>query len=710
MKKYLLLAIIAFLLNSNVSNGQIYSFNIYTTAPEQYCHGQYTNILYPSTHNLAPGTWRFEWYRLPGSCAGSNYGSVVGIGNDYYVGESGMYTCIAYHDTLGVSVQATNYIIVRVLPSYPYFPYGPMYMPKPQYSGNANCVTSLQLCIPLTGNLSQTQPSVVWYRNNVALSSSTALTYTVTSTGYYKYKILSSCSDGFSDSVLVTVGTSPDLTINPSTNTQICSNTTIPISVSYQAGLTYQWLKNGVSIPGATSNVYTTGAIGTYSCIISGSSCGTVESNSIYLSHKPAPNASFNGLALTYLVTAPAVTLSPAIPGGTFSGPGISGNTFSPAVAGVGTHTITYNITGSNGCQNSYSRNTTVNPCPTPAAPTAISGSVTPCAGATGIVYTCSTVSSAVTYNWTVPANATIVSGLGTTSITVNFSSTFTSGLVSVSATNSCGTTGSIKSMAVYGIPATPGTMSGQNPVCAGTNNVVYSVPVVNGATGYSWIAPPNATIISGQNTNQVTLNYSSTFTSGSLSVRATNVCGVSNIRSAMIRSTPLAPGAITGPNSFCAYQQGVVYSIASVTSATSYSWQVPQGATIVSGQGTTSITVNFGNKNGKVRVQSVNICGVSGFTQLNVVKNCRIAMVDNKTEYAIYPNPSSGDFMVTTSNSEEQLMAIEIYDIAGKIIFQQQVASHEFIIEGAAILPGMYTVVLITPHNREIFKVVKTE
>lgn len=42
--------------------------------------------------------------------------------------------------------------------------------------------------------------------------------------------------------------------------------------------------------------------------------------------------------------TDPAVTLTPTTPGGTFSGPGVSGNTFNPAVAGVGTHTIRYTL------------------------------------------------------------------------------------------------------------------------------------------------------------------------------------------------------------------------------------------------------------------------------------------------------------------------------------------------------------------------------
>ena len=50
------------------------------------------------------------------------------------------------------------------------------------------------------------------------------------------------------------------------------------------------------------------------------------------------------GLDPTYCITDPAVTLTGAPPGGTFSGPGMTGDVFDPAAAGVGVHTITYDV------------------------------------------------------------------------------------------------------------------------------------------------------------------------------------------------------------------------------------------------------------------------------------------------------------------------------------------------------------------------------
>lgn len=52
---------------------------------------------------------------------------------------------------------------------------------------------------------------------------------------------------------------------------------------------------------------------------------------------------------------------SPA--GGTYSGPGVTGNSFSPVSAGNGTHAIVYTYVDSNGCSNTASANITVSPC-----------------------------------------------------------------------------------------------------------------------------------------------------------------------------------------------------------------------------------------------------------------------------------------------------------------------------------------------------------
>lgn len=76
------------------------------------------------------------------------------------------------------------------------------------------------------------------------------------------------------------------------------------------------------------------------------------------------PIVSFSGLAPAYCVDASAATLTENPTGGMFSGAGISGNTFSPDVAAVGAHQITYTFTDANNCTNADTQNVIVNALP----------------------------------------------------------------------------------------------------------------------------------------------------------------------------------------------------------------------------------------------------------------------------------------------------------------------------------------------------------
>ncbi len=65
------------------------------------------------------------------------------------------------------------------------------------------------------------------------------------------------------------------------------------------------------------------------------------------------------------LVTETAVPLTGGNPpGGTYSGPGVSGSIINPFLAGLGTHTITYTYTDENNCSNSATDEFTVSPAP----------------------------------------------------------------------------------------------------------------------------------------------------------------------------------------------------------------------------------------------------------------------------------------------------------------------------------------------------------
>ncbi len=83
----------------------------------------------------------------------------------------------------------------------------------------------------------------------------------------------------------------------------------------------------------------------------------------ITITVNPLPVVSFSGLSTDYCVNAASVTLTGNPSGGVFSGPGITGNLFDPAMAGTGTHSIQYLYTDGNGCFNTATQQVTVNSC-----------------------------------------------------------------------------------------------------------------------------------------------------------------------------------------------------------------------------------------------------------------------------------------------------------------------------------------------------------
>ncbi|MCX6310784.1 MAG: glycine-rich protein [Bacteroidetes bacterium] len=95
------------------------------------------------------------------------------------------------------------------------------------------------------------------------------------------------------------------------------------------------------------------------------------------------------------------------------------------------------------------------------------------------------------------------------------------------------------------------------------------------------------------------------------------------------------APGAITGNATICANASGS-YSISSLLGATSYTWTVPAGSTINSGQGTTAINITAGSTAGNITVSATFPCGTSTPTTFALSINSAPTVVANSTAAAV--------------------------------------------------------------------------
>jgi len=117
-------------------------------------------------------------------------------------------------------------------------------------------------------------------------------------------------------------------------------------------------------------------------------------------------------------------------------------------------------------------------------------------------------------------------------------------------------------------------------------------------------------------------ISFGNQTVAGTYTVRGANAGGNTAMNgNAVVTVTPLPaqPGAITGPTAPCTGTSGLTYEIAAVTGATSYTWSVPAGWVINSGQGTRTVSVTAGTSGGTISVYSSNTCGNSTPRNLTV-------------------------------------------------------------------------------------------
>ncbi|TRX70858.1 PKD domain-containing protein [Carboxylicivirga sp. M1479] len=170
--------------------------------------------------------------------------------------------------------------------------------------------------------------------------------------------------------------------------------------------------------------------------------------------------------------------------------------------------------------------------------------------------------------------------------------------------------------------------------VCQGAVGVEYSVEAVNYATGgYTWIAPDNSSIVSGDGTIKVELEFDSNFAGGYLKVKGgDNGCGEGPVTKLWIPAKPLPanPSVITGPAELCEGQFGFSYSITPVANATAYRWELPTGFNIVGDTDGASIVVEL----------DPIINSLSSTIKVIPYNNCGDALADSELGVNVYPLP----------------------------------------------------------------------
>lgn len=288
-----------------------------------------------------------------------------------------------------------------------------------------------------------------------------------------------------------------------------------------------------------------------------------------------------------------------------------------------------------------------------PATPGVITGNTDACpyiGTANEMIFTIRKVSTATSYQWTLPAGVTFGPGdidHADTLALLRFDSSFLNSAISVKAVSDCGQSGSRSLMIYKKTPVTPGAISGPTDPCPfiGLDTVIYyTIRPVLYATSYAWTTPSGCIIVDhpagiGLRDTIIGVKWLSSFNTGAITVVANSNCQSSGTRSLTVtRKVPSTPSVISGPADICpliGQMDSVnIYKIRRVANATSYNWLVPQGAIITShngGIGTandTIITVYFDSSftGGNISVSASNNCFTSGARSLSLIRRMVVA------------------------------------------------------------------------------------
>jgi hypothetical protein len=182
---------------------------------------------------------------------------------------------------------------------------------------------------------------------------------------------------------------------------------------------------------------------------------------------------------------------------------------------------------------------------------------------------------------------------------------------------------------------------------------------------------------------------------------------GIESARIAITVNTvavPAAPASITGiaaPSIFVGTTTTVAYVVAPVANATSYNWTVPAGVNIVSGQGTTTLSVNFNNVAagagpiGNLMVVAVNAqgCSTKVARTLALTKALPTAPIAIRMTDATLAVPASGIATAVTNISryigQPTVLTLTATPVAGVSNYEWELPAGVNVLSGAVATRG---------------------
>lgn len=217
-------------------------------------------------------------------------------------------------------------------------------------------------------------------------------------------------------------------------------------------------------------------------------------------------------------------------------------------------------------------------------------------------------------------------------------------------------------------------------------------------ASSYTWYTPQGLTIISGQGTPVINVAIDG-FHGGEISLAASNGCGTS-LQGMQLHRFPYKPNPIIGPYSVKAGEKNISFSVKKPSEHVTYTWEVPAGVTLVSGQGTPDVTVNWGNAAGYLYIYSKNDCGEFHAPRIRYVGVIPTTAADKtiadgkpaaENKLQLYPNPVQSLLSITFQSNDASQKTITVFNVHGKKVITKQVMQTQLQLDVSKLSAGIY-------------------
>ena len=354
----------------------------------------------------------------------------------------------------------------------------------------------------------------------------------------------------------------------------------------------------------------------------------------------------------------------------------------------------------------------------------------------TTLTLTASAVTTATSYDWSLPAGVNQVGGGSHDRIIqVNFADVPAGNAgvalpISVYGVNGVGSSVAKTLSLTRVLPSAVVTVAGQIGAICGGNSYSYTMTAAVNATSYQITAPVGSIVTSASNpsnnsnvltTSDLTFSVALPADFATLAVKTVAIYSKNGVGlSATAKTLTLNPAAptvpaVNGGTTFttCA---NVTFSVADMVGVSSFIWTVANGATIVSGQGTNTVEVSFASvtvASTLLRVKAVSTCGVAGADKYVSLTNAacatttgnNTARVSNVTE--VYPNPVVENFTMEMEANKAAAFTLEVYSFEGTRIYAKEINLAEGtnqVSENVSYLKkGLYIVKIVNQSTNEV-------